>query len=133
MGYGRPIGITILGIFAIIMGVTILLIFPQMLSNYDSLLNKFPRVLLGYAVITQPILGILFISSGIGVLRLKIWGKNIFIGLAIYSLLTKFICLCLGITQKSNVNNPVGIAGYFVFYIFIIYYFTRPEIREQFE
>lgn len=131
----RAVGVTIFGIYAIFVSIVILFTFFKIRKSFDYLIDThiFSKELLEYTIISSPILSFLSLISGIGILKLKSWGKNILIGLAVYNLLGKFIMIYVGISQKTPAGRPISVVLYFIVYGYIIYFFTRPNVKEQFK
>ncbi|MCU0652321.1 MAG: hypothetical protein MUC39_05205 [Candidatus Omnitrophica bacterium] len=129
------IGVTLCGIFSIFMSIFSIYAFFKMLRGYKLIIemNFMPNWMVYYGIAILPIVAVLLMISGIGILKNKSWGRKILLYISIYNLLAKIILLCLGITQKTPAGKPLGLAISFGVYLLIIYYFTRPKVKEQFK
>lgn len=127
----KSTGIRLFGILGIIWGTFSLVKTIVLLANS---LWTFPEVdltLLGLFVgvpPVTPIFGIFFVVAGIGVLRLRAWGHELFIetGYAIM-LLTVLTCLLFGLVPGiSGTLIKIFIGG------LIVWFFNRAKIRQDF-
>jgi hypothetical protein len=128
----RPIGITILGIFGICAGCFGLLVFLPMYKHYNIFIYS-------YAIIWN----ILMIGIGIGLLKLKKWarlGELITIFIKWVYILSEKIYLFVVKTPASSeqyaYSNPIlkDLIGFFwiLITVVIVYYLTRPKVKEMF-
>ena len=129
------LGIILCGIFSIVIAFSGCYSFFVIANGYERLVksNIFPKWFIIYGIISLPILVIMFIISGIGILQMKSWGRRMLLYLCSYYLITKLISLSLGLTQKTPTGKPLNLIIYFGFYLSIIYYLTRSKVKEQFE
>lgn len=98
--------------------------------------------------IINTLFGICLFISAVGILKLKNWGRILIILLAIYDLISEVIPDILQsnkiigdvINQHPNIPQQLlFLIGFFllilliIFDIFIIVFFTRPKVKEQFK
>lgn len=117
MNNKRSIGVTLFGWFYIINGLAE---FIEIIWHFIKPLDKSVEELNVYG----PIIGILFISIGIGLLKLKEWARIAMLILAsIAIVVSPFLIL------SKPTNNVIVIL---LFSCFILFFFTRPKLKEQF-
>lgn len=122
--------IKIIGIIALVIGIISLCGVYLIAKNYSYLLlmTMLPGQFISFSIISGTITGILSLIAGIGLLKRRKWAKNIFICVAVYTLLTKSVLLLSGLI---SVEKPYVIIIPFMFYGFIIFYLCRPRIKTQ--
>ena len=135
----KPIGIKISGIILIILSIFCLIALPKTIISYkkiQSILQVFPEYTgfwSGLSVIT--IAGILwgffiYLVTGIGILRLKLWAR--------YLILVLAVNIFVGIFWSVWIFGPQmhGLL-YYVIWIFILiftlFFFNKRSIKEKFE
>lgn len=120
--------INVVGILAILFGLFALYGSFLLIKNYDEYINIEPKALTLWGIIFAPISGIIFIASGIGLLRFRHWGRFLLIGISIYALIMRIIAQIVGLELNiiRSVFQPL-------LYAFIIYYLTRPKVKEMFK
>ena len=134
----RTKGVTILGWFLIITSITGILINtytfiarPAFIAKYSAQLFRFDSELIGQttSIIGVAISGFKFIL-GLNILKLKeMWRK-----LTIYYFLFDIIYMFLTIFLLINpIKGLGGFLGSSIISGLLIYFLTRPKIKEQFE
>jgi len=127
----RPVGVVVFGIIAIIIGSIIFYsIIPLTKFTYPFYLHSLPYF----------IVAILFILSGVGILKLKNWARILFFLLMIiWSFFglqaSRYMQVYYLIYRKSHSLGPI--IGWVVYFLLpslaAFYYFTRPKVKEQFK
>jgi len=91
-------------------------------------------------LITGPFLFISSIIAGIGVLKLKTWSRKFVVFIYSLGIISKLVQICIVLSKDSDVNyffyKEIEFFSFWlnwVFYIAIIYFFTRPKVKEQFK
>ena len=144
----RSKAITIFGILVIIIGllrlIAFLLLFTtpllllspneltwQNVSNFISLITQEIQKQIGISVFQLSVsqfLNLGFFISGIGILFLKSWARRLLLGLSIIGV---FLIISGALFQGIRiVTNNIDITA---FYIASVYFFTRPNVKEQFK
>ena len=112
----RPPGITILGILAILIGLLGLVGGAVLLTSSDA----FVVGLSAFAVVV----GILYLVTGIGFLQGASWGWTL-------GLIVSVLALARNVVEAVQGGVAFAIPGTVVALI-IIYYLTRPKVKEFF-
>jgi hypothetical protein len=130
----RPVGVTILAVIAIIYGIFSLLL--ALLALLGSALVasgvgnvKYSAGTLAYATITDAVLGILYLTFGIGAFRLKSWAWTT----GIVALVLDVVRQIVGVVIHGfTASNAVGFIITIVIALLLLWYLFRPNVRAAF-
>ena len=136
MNEARPKGIMILGVIGIIIGLVILY---ALFSIPDF--SLFPMGLHSLYAFICISLALSFLSSGIGIFKLKMWTRTLFLySMALYTvigLIGMYAFKLLDFSEITKGNFPQAIIGWVILFILpagiAFYYFTREEIKNLFK
>jgi hypothetical protein len=112
----RPLGVTVLGVLAILAGVLGIVGGAILLGSSDSLL-----VLLSA---TAVILGVLYLLTGVGLLRGIGWAWGL-------GIIVSALSLARNLTEIAFGEIEYGVPGVIIA-VAIIYYLARPQVRSFF-
>jgi len=133
----RSVGVTVFGIIMIIVGILGILSSLVGGSMICSIAGVKPHaIFLGVGFLFTTI-GIMYLIGGFGVLSLKPWARNLTLLLSSFNSIL-IILMLLG-TVKVIVKDPIAILYcipqilLLFLLIGIIYFFTRPKVKEQFK
>lgn len=135
MAIKKSLGVSVFGILSTVFGAIILTlsIIPLLLSPLSI---EIQEMICSQAInfLYRIILGSVSLLCGIGLLKLKRWGKTLFITLAIFSLGYGVYGFCYKILYPVKFNNAWLIINSFsiLFWCFVIWFFNRKSIKEQF-
>ena len=131
----RPLAITIIGVLGIIWGILALISSVLIwLQQIPALVSKFPpgfeifRVMMISPIVGLLVMGISFIIAGIGVLKLKAWGREVFLVIGCLLILQVFLgFLIFGSFLKFyRTLVTIGISTA------LLYFFNKKDIRNIF-
>lgn len=132
----RLVGIVIIGILAIILGVSGLLFSPFLVIEFIHLLKARPACsfYLLIANIFILIISPLMLVAGIGILRTRDWGRKLLLFLVVINLLLGEIAYYLARTEQIALykNQHLVHLIQFSVQVFIIYYLMRPKVKNIF-
>jgi hypothetical protein len=132
----RPTGVTILAVLAIIYGIfNLLLVLLALLGAALAVSGLSPRAIpysigtLGYAAISDAILGILFLAFGIGALQLKRWAWIT----GVVALVLDVVRQIVGVVMHGfTTGNIVSFSITIVVALVVLWYLFRPNVRAAF-
>jgi hypothetical protein len=132
----RPLGITILGVIAVIYGIFNLLV--ALLGLLGSALKasgvapaaiKYSAGTLAYATISDAVLGVLFLAFGIGALRLKGWAWTVGVAVLVLELVRQMVAVVLqGFSAGTIARDGITL----VIALLVVWYLFRPDVRAAF-
>lgn len=122
------LGIKMFGILWICFGI---------INLFTYIFKLYPNIKGTYAPWTTPIFALLFILVGIGILILRNWARLGIIFLSTYFGVATSLRTFIWFKRfsESNKANSIIITAILIllFYISVIYYFMRPQIKELFK
>lgn len=128
----RSIGVTMFGWILILYSIVGLIKRALFLVNWDFH-KGFPLE------VTSDWILVLFLIAGVGLVKLKNWGRRLVILAALIKLFFYLKSLYLAFTPAYKnatgitISFWISIAIFGIIYLLIIYYFTRPKVKEQFK
>jgi hypothetical protein len=133
----RPTGITILAVIAVIYGAFSLLLAllgllgsALLASGFAPAAARYSAGTLVYATISDAVLGILYLTFGIGAFRLKAWAWTagvIGLGLDVVRQIVGLVVI-----QGSSASKFVGAGITIVLAVVLLWYLFRPSVRGAF-
>ena len=132
----RPVGISILAVVATIYGIFNLLLAllgllgsALLASRVAAAAIKYSVGILAYATISDAVLGIVFLTFGIGALRLKGWAWTLGIAALVLELVRQVVGVVIqGFTAGTIVRDSITV----VIVLVLIWYLFRPNVRSAF-
>ena len=132
----RPVGITILAVAAVIYGIFNLLLAllgllgsALLASRVAAASIKYSAGTLGYATISDAVLGIVFLAFGIGALGLKRWAWTTGIAALVLELVRQIVGVVIqGFSVGTIVRDSITI----VIALVLFWYLFRPNGRAAF-
>lgn len=82
------------------------------------------------------IYSLLILVCGIGMLRLKNWARMMFVALLIWGMFSNVLNIVKGLRYGEPASEVINIGFVILFFLLplvIIYFFTRPTVKEQFK
>ncbi len=132
----RPGGVTVLAVIAVIYGIFTLLVAllgligsALLVAGMTAVAGKYSGGLLAYATISDAVLGILYLTFGIGAFRLRGWAWTagvVALGLDIARQLVGFAISGVGPLKIVVAIITVVIA------VSLLWYLFRPHVRAAF-
>jgi len=133
----RSVGVTIFGIIVIIVSIF------EILSGFVGgtmiclVAGVKPHAIFIGVMFLFTMIGIMYLIGGFGILSLKYWARNLILLVSFFKSILIILSLFLGI--KVVIKEPAA-ALYFIpqiivlfLLISILYFLTRPKVKEQFK
>lgn len=132
----RPIGVTIIAVPAILYGVFSLLLAllgllgsALLASGVGAATIKYSAGTLAYATITDAVIGILYLTFGIGAFSLKRWAWIT----GVVALALDVLRQIIGVVMHGfSASNTVGFIITIVIALVVLWYLFRPSVRAAF-
>ena len=132
----RPVGVTTLAVIAIIYGIFNLLIAllgllgsALLAAGVAAVANKYSAGTLIYATISDAILGILFLASGIGAFSLKRWAWTAGVVALVLEVVRHIVTVVI---QGFSASAVIGAVITIVIVLVLLWYLFRPNVRAAF-
>ncbi len=130
----RPVGVTILAVIAILYGIFSLLLALLGLLGSALLASGVGKIqysagTLAYATITDAVIGILYLTFGIGAFSLKRWAWTT----GVVALALDVVRQIVGVVLHGfSASNAVGFIITTVIALVLLWYLFRPTVRAAF-
>jgi hypothetical protein len=130
----RPVGVTILAVITIIYGIFSLLLALLGLLGSALLASgvgnvKYTAGTLAYATIADAVLGILYLTFGIGAFRLKGWAWTAGVVALVLDVVRQIVGFVI---QGFSASRIVGPIITIVIALLVLWYLFRPHVRAAF-
>jgi hypothetical protein len=130
----RPVGITILAVLAIIYGIFSLLLTLLGLLGTGLAVSgvghvKYAVGTLVYATISDAVLGILYLTFGIGAFQLQDWAWTTGVVALVLTIVRSIVDV---VRQGFSASSIVSASIYLVIALVLLWYLFRPNIRAAF-
>ncbi len=132
----RPVGVTIIAVIAIIYGIFSLFLALLALLGQAILASglahravSYSAGTLAYAMITDAVLGILYLAFGIGAFQLKRWAWATGVGALVLDVVRQIVGI---IIHGFSASNAVGFIITIVVAVVVLGYLFRPHVRAAF-
>ena len=132
----RPVGVTILAVLAVIYGIFSLLLallgllgLALKAAGVAAVASKYSTGNLVYALISDAILGILYLAFGIGAFSLKGWAWTMGVVVLVLDIVRQIAGFAI---QGSTTSKIVSASITIVIALVLLWYLFRPNVRAAF-